>query len=67
MPHLEYNDNGHLIPPVGLTMVELDPNKNNPPDSNGSMQLATRSRKMLSFSNTARWKNFYNGRRQLIM
>ena len=28
MPHLEYNDNGHLIPPVGLTMVELYPNKN---------------------------------------
>ena len=28
MPHLEYDDNGHLIPPVGLAMVELDPYKN---------------------------------------
>ena len=27
MPHLEYNKNGHLIPPVGLTMVELSPDK----------------------------------------
>ena len=28
MPHLKYNNNGHLIPPVGLAMVELNPDKN---------------------------------------
>ena len=28
MLHLEYSNNGHLIPPVGLTMIKLDPNKN---------------------------------------
>ena len=28
MLHLEYNNNAHLIPLAGLTMVKLDPDKN---------------------------------------
>ena len=69
MPHLEYDDNGHLIPPVGLTMVELELNKNKSNRFEWSNAISNKIKKdVVVFKHSkVRSKNFYNGKRQSIM
>ena len=67
MLHLEYNDKSHLIPPVGLTMVELDPNKNKLTRFKWPHAIGNKIKKDVVVFKHGKVEDFCGGKRQLTM